>query len=120
MRYAGEWEIIVERLGRWIDFKNDYKTMYPWFMESIWWVFKQIYEKGLIYRGYKVLYSYFHTFSKYYYLQWKPLKWEASGVGILSRLSVSRLTDVNYTIRYEFVSKTSSRLTEYPVYPSPD
>ena len=54
MRYASEWEVIVERLGRWIDFKNDYKTMYPWFMESVWWVFKQIYEKGMIYKGDKV------------------------------------------------------------------
>ncbi|XP_071961257.1 isoleucine--tRNA ligase, cytoplasmic-like [Antedon mediterranea] len=55
MRYSSEWEFIVNRLGRWIDFKNDYKTMYPWFMESIWWVFKQLYEKGLVYRGFKVM-----------------------------------------------------------------
>ena len=46
---------IVTRLGRWIDFRNDYKTMYPWFMESIWWVFKQLFEKGLVYRGFKVM-----------------------------------------------------------------
>ena len=45
---------IVTRMGRWIDFRNDYKTLYPWFMETIWWVFKQIYDKGLVYRGYKV------------------------------------------------------------------
>ncbi|KAK4300734.1 hypothetical protein Pmani_027087 [Petrolisthes manimaculis] len=55
MRYADEWETIVSRLGRWIDFKNDYKTLYPWYMESIWWVFSQLYEKGLIYRGFKVM-----------------------------------------------------------------
>ncbi|ESO01625.1 hypothetical protein HELRODRAFT_81400, partial [Helobdella robusta] len=55
MRYASEWEEIVTRLGRWIDFKNDYKTMYPWFMESIWWVFKQLYDKGLVYKGFKVM-----------------------------------------------------------------
>ena len=60
MRYASEWEQIVERMGRWIDFKNDYKTMYPWFMESIWWVFKQIYEKGMVYRGFKVLIIFSH------------------------------------------------------------
>lgn len=41
-------------MGRWIDFKNDYKTMYPWFMESVWFVFKQLYEKGFVYRGFKV------------------------------------------------------------------
>lgn len=55
MRYAEEWEKIVGRLGRWIDFKNDYKTMYPWYMESIWWVFKELYNKGLVYQGVKVM-----------------------------------------------------------------
>lgn len=55
MRYAKEWEEIVSRVGRWIDFKNDYKTMYPWYMESIWWVFKELYNKGLIYKGVKVM-----------------------------------------------------------------
>ncbi|KAJ8301699.1 hypothetical protein KUTeg_020686 [Tegillarca granosa] len=55
MRYSEDWETIVTRLGRWIDFENDYKTMYPWFMESIWWVFKQLYNKGLVYKGSKVM-----------------------------------------------------------------
>ncbi|RYG69470.1 isoleucine--tRNA ligase [archaeon] len=54
-RYTGEWEKTVTRLGRWIDFKNDYKTMDPQFMESVWWVFKTMFEKGLVYRGYKVM-----------------------------------------------------------------
>eukprot|EP00127_Corallochytrium_limacisporum_P006058 Clim_evm7s218 gene=Clim_evmTU7s218 len=55
MRYSAEWERTVERLGRWINFKNDYKTLYPWFMESVWWVFSQMFEKGLVYRGFKVM-----------------------------------------------------------------
>ncbi|XP_072438231.1 isoleucine--tRNA ligase, cytoplasmic isoform X2 [Chiloscyllium punctatum] len=55
MRYSNEWESAVTRLGRWIDFKNDYKTLYPSFMESVWWVFKQLYDKGLVYRGVKVM-----------------------------------------------------------------
>lgn len=38
-----------------VDFKNDYKSMYPWYMESIWWIFKQLYEKGLVYQGNKVM-----------------------------------------------------------------
>lgn len=46
---------IVTRLGRWIDFENDYKTMYPTFMESIWWVFKELYNRGLVYKGSKVM-----------------------------------------------------------------
>ncbi|XP_055998788.1 isoleucine--tRNA ligase, cytoplasmic-like isoform X2 [Ostrea edulis] len=55
MRYSTDWEEIVTRLGRWIDFENDYKTMYPSFMESIWWVFKELYNKGLVYKGSKVM-----------------------------------------------------------------
>ena len=55
MRYSSEWERIITRLGRWIDFENDYKTLYPSFMESVWWVFKQLYEKDLVYRGFKVM-----------------------------------------------------------------
>ena len=54
-RYTSEWEKTVTRLGRWIDFKNDYKTMDPEFMESVWWVFKTMFSKGLVYRGYKVM-----------------------------------------------------------------
>eukprot|EP00057_Strongylocentrotus_purpuratus_P012333 XP_011666807.1 PREDICTED: LOW QUALITY PROTEIN: isoleucine--tRNA ligase, cytoplasmic [Strongylocentrotus purpuratus] len=54
-RYAGEWEQIITRLGRWIDFKKDYKTLYPWYMESVWWVFKQLFDKGMVYRGFKVM-----------------------------------------------------------------
>lgn len=53
-RYSAEWEKTVVRLGRWIDFKNDYKTLDPSYMESCWWVFKQLFEKGLVYRGFKV------------------------------------------------------------------
>ncbi|XP_054866468.1 LOW QUALITY PROTEIN: isoleucine--tRNA ligase, cytoplasmic [Amphiprion ocellaris] len=55
MRYSNEWETSVMRMGRWIDFKSDYKTLYPWFMETVWWVFKQLYDKGLVYRGVKVM-----------------------------------------------------------------
>lgn len=55
MRYATEWESIVKRMGRWIDFENDYKTLDVDFMESVWWVFKQLFEKGLVYQGFKVM-----------------------------------------------------------------
>merc|ERR1719489_523526 len=55
MRYSGEWRTIITRVGRWIDFDNDYKTLYPWYMESIWWVFGQLYAKGFVYRGVKVM-----------------------------------------------------------------
>jgi len=55
MRYSSEWRKTVERLGRWIDFDNDYKTLNTPYMESIWWVFGQLWKKGLVYRGVKVM-----------------------------------------------------------------
>lgn len=54
-RYVNEWEKTISRLGRWVDFKNDYKTMDVTFMESVWWVFKSIWDKGLIYQGNKIV-----------------------------------------------------------------
>ena len=54
-RYVVEWRDTITRLGRWVDFDNDYKTMDPWFMESVWWVVKQLWDKGLIYQGVKVM-----------------------------------------------------------------
>ncbi|HKZ35061.1 MAG TPA: isoleucine--tRNA ligase [Patescibacteria group bacterium] len=53
LRYTKEWEKTVTRMGRWIDFRNDYKTMDPSYMESVWWVFKKLWDEGLIYEGYK-------------------------------------------------------------------
>lgn len=55
MRYSKEWEKTVTRTGRWIDFENDYKTLDPNFMESVWWVFKTLWEKNLVYKGFKVM-----------------------------------------------------------------
>lgn len=55
MRYASEWKRTVERMGRWIDFENDYKTLNPSFMESVWWAFSELFDKGLVYRGLRVM-----------------------------------------------------------------
>jgi isoleucyl-tRNA synthetase len=49
------WEVLTARIGRWVDFENDYKTMDPEFMETVWWVFKQLWDKGLVYKDFKVL-----------------------------------------------------------------
>ncbi|KKR21953.1 MAG: Isoleucine-tRNA ligase [Candidatus Moranbacteria bacterium GW2011_GWA2_39_41] len=49
------WEDTIERIGRWVEFKNAYKTMDKEYMESVWWAFKTLYEKGKIYEGEKVL-----------------------------------------------------------------
>lgn len=54
LRYTEEWKATVERMGRWVSFDQTYRTMDITFMESVWWVFKQLYEKGLVYQGFRV------------------------------------------------------------------
>ena len=49
------WESTIDRIGRWVDFSGSYKTMDKDYMESVWWAFKTLYDKGLIYEGRKVL-----------------------------------------------------------------
>ncbi len=53
LMYANEWKKFIPRIGRWVNMEDDYRTMNPEFMESVWWVFKTLYDKGLIYEGYK-------------------------------------------------------------------
>jgi len=55
LRYTHEWQEYVTRQARWVDFEHDYKTLEPWYMESVIWAFKQLYDKGLVYEGYRVL-----------------------------------------------------------------
>lgn len=55
MEFVAEWRKTIRRIARWIDFDNSYKTMDRDYMESVWWAFKQIYDKGLIYEGRRVL-----------------------------------------------------------------
>ena len=55
LRYADEWERIVTRLGRWVDFDDAYKTMDRSYMESVLWAFTSLHERGLIYEGHKVV-----------------------------------------------------------------
>lgn len=53
MTYADEWEKVINRLGRWVDFDDCYRTMDLNFMESVWWVFKELWNKDLIYKDYR-------------------------------------------------------------------
>jgi isoleucyl-tRNA synthetase len=55
LRYTAEWRETVNRMGRWVDFDKTYHTMDLSFMESVWWVFKQLYDKGLVYEGFRVM-----------------------------------------------------------------
>jgi len=51
--YVDEWEKVIRRMGRWADMENSYKTMDIEFMESVWWVFKEFWDKGLLYEDYR-------------------------------------------------------------------
>lgn len=55
LHYAGEWQKTLTRLGRWVDWKNEYRTMDLDFMESVWWVFSELYRKKMVYLDYKVV-----------------------------------------------------------------
>ncbi|MBS10087.1 MAG: isoleucine--tRNA ligase [Gemmatimonadetes bacterium] len=55
MTYTSEWNQLINRMGRWVDWDKQYRTMDPEFMESVWWVFKSLWDKQLIYEGYKSL-----------------------------------------------------------------
>ena len=55
LRYTSEWKEYVERQGRWVDFEHDYKTMDLSYMESVLWVFSELYKKGLIYKSVRVM-----------------------------------------------------------------
>lgn len=55
LTYAEEWKKVIRRIGRWVDMENDYKTMDAEYMESVWWVFNELWKKKLIYEGHKVM-----------------------------------------------------------------
>lgn len=55
LRFDKDWEKVIRRIGRWVDFKNSYKTMDKTYMESVWWAFKSLSEKKLVYEGKKVI-----------------------------------------------------------------
>ncbi|MFC1622997.1 class I tRNA ligase family protein [Patescibacteria group bacterium] len=53
LEYVDEWESVIGRLGRWADMENAYRTMDKDYMESVWWVFKELYDRGLVYESYR-------------------------------------------------------------------
>ena len=55
LTYVSEWRRTVARMGRWVDFDNDYKTMDPTFMESVWWAFKQLWDQGRVYKSHRIM-----------------------------------------------------------------
>jgi isoleucyl-tRNA synthetase len=87
------WEVVTGRMGRWIDFENDYKTLDTDFMESVWWVFKQLWDKGYIYQDFKVL----------------PYSWGATTPlsNFEANLDYRDVDDPSITVRLEVLEGTS-------------
>ena len=55
LTYVSDWKKTVNRMGRWVDFDHGYKTMDPTFMESVWWVFKQLWNQGRVYKAHRIV-----------------------------------------------------------------
>jgi isoleucyl-tRNA synthetase len=98
-RYVSDWRAVVTRMGRWVDFDNDYKTMDPSFMESVWWVFKQLWDKGRIYRAHRIV----------------PYSWKLTTP--LSNLEASsnyqEVQDPAITVRFRLLNQHAGAPTSY-------
>lgn len=103
LRYTKEWRIVTERMGRWIDFDNDYKTMDLNFMESVWNVFKKLWDQGLIYEGKKVL----------------PYSWRLSTPLSNSEASLNYMDtqDPSVTVRFRLKEKENTSLLVWTTTP---
>lgn len=93
LRYTEQWQSTVERMGRWVDFENDYKTMDRPFMESVWWVFKTLWEKGLIYEGRKVV----------------PYSWRVATPlsNFEANLNYKDVQDPSVTVRFQVIDEST-------------
>jgi isoleucyl-tRNA synthetase len=90
-RYTQEWEQTITRTGRWADFKNGYRTMDASFMETVWWASKQLWDKGLVYEGYRVM----------------PYSWRISTPlsNFEAGLNYKEVQDPAVTVRFKSVNK---------------
>ena len=100
LRYTGEWRDYVTRQARWVDFDNDYKTLDIDFMESVMWAFKRLWDKGLIYQGYRVL--------PYSWYEQTPLSNQESKLDDAYRMR----QDPAVTVRMPLVVASDSPLSE--------
>ena len=89
--YADEWKKIIPRMGRFVDMENDYRTMDPSYTETVWWIFKELQKKGLVYEGFKSMHLCPHCGTT------------------LSNFEVSQgykdITDISVTVKFELVDE---------------
>lgn len=92
--YADEWKKIIPRMGRFVDMENDYRTMNSTYTETVWWVFKQLHLKGLVYEGFKSMHLCPHCGTT------------------LSNFEVTQgykdITDISVTVKFELVEEAGT------------
>jgi isoleucyl-tRNA synthetase len=94
-RFTKEWEDVIDRSGRWADFKNAYRTMDPKYMESVWWITRQLWDKGLIYEGHRVM----------------PYSWRISTPlsNFEAGLNYKEVQDPALTLKFKLLGSSQSR-----------
>lgn len=101
--FSGAWQGVYNRMGRWVDFENEYKTLDINFMESVWWVFNQLWNKDLVYKGYKIM-----AFS-------------TSCATALSNFEAKQnykdVTDMSVYVKFSLVNKINTYLTVWTTTP---
>jgi len=101
-RYVEEWRKTVTRMGRWVDFDNDYKTLDTDFMESVWWVIKELWSRDRIYKSYRIM----------------PYSWKLGTPlsNFEANLNYKDVQDPAITVRFRITDGVTSFGFDEPVY----
>lgn len=103
LRYANEWRKVIPRMGRWVDMENDYKTMNSSYTESVWWVFKTLAGKGLVYEGYKSMHL--------------CPRCETTLANFEVNLGYKDITDISVYVKFELVDELQTYLLAWTTTP---
>ena len=104
LTFVDEWRKMIRRLARWTEFDNSYKTMDRDYMESVWWAFKKIYDRGLVYEGRKVL------------MYCPRCETPVSNFEVAMDNSYKTVTEEAVTVKFKIKSQISNLKTSQPVY----
>jgi len=105
LKYIQEWKKMVDRIGRWIEFDNSYKTMDSTYMESVWWALKTIWDKGLIYEGRKML------------MYCPRCETPVSKAEVAMDNSYEEITELSLTLRFKLVDEPDTYLLAWTTTP---
>jgi len=103
LRYVDEWQKIIPRLGRWVDMEDSYRTMDPTYTESVWWVFKSLYDKSLAYEGYKSMHL--------------CPRCETTLANFEVNLGYKDITDISVYVKFELIDEPGTNLLVWTTTP---